>query len=113
MNNVVYHLLLDLDLTSEKKSNMLPSDSVIKRSSSSQAELPEGPDTKRLKRPYHHHHQLQSPVTLASTEPAIADHAAVDHLMNRSIGQSLQQSGFDLADPVALDGICNATEEWM
>ena len=92
---------------------MLASDQAIKRSSSLQAELPEGPEVKRLKRPYHHHHQLRSPVTLASTEPAIADHATVDHLMNRSIGQSLQQSGFDLADPVALDSIRNATEECM
>lgn len=92
---------------------MLASDPAIKRSSSSLSELPEGPETKRLKRPYHHHHQLQSPVTPANPEPAIADHATVDHLMTRSIGQSLRQSGFDVADPVALDSIRNATEECM
>jgi hypothetical protein len=33
--------------------------------------------------------------------------------MNRSIGQVLREVGFDLADPVALDGFRNATEECM
>lgn len=112
MDSFLYATILTTK-TRQKKPVMLASDPAIKRSLSSQEELPEGPDTKRLKRPYHHHHQLQSPVTLASTEPAIKDHATVDHLMNRSIGQSLRQSGFDLADPVALDSIRNATEECM
>lgn len=91
---------------------MVDSQPAIKRSSSSQSERPsEGPESKRLKRPYHHHHQLQRPVTPALAEPAIADNATVDHLMNRTIGQSLRENGFDLADPVALDGFRNAAEE--
>lgn len=86
---------------------MLVSSPATKRSSS-QAEQPLESPQKRVKRPYHHHHQLQSPVT---AEPAIANNAAVDHLLTRSIGQSLRCEGFDLADPVALDGFRNATEE--
>lgn len=66
---------------------------------------------KRIKRPYHHHHQLQSPVVRELAEPAITDHATVDHLVTRSIGLSLQDEGFELADPVALDGFRNALEE--
>lgn len=94
---------------------MLASEPAVKRSSSSQAARPsaEAPETKRLKRPYHHHHQLQNPVNPALAEPAIADHAAVDHLLNRSIGMSLREAGFELADPVALDGFRNAAEECM
>lgn len=93
---------------------MLDSQPAIKRSSSSQSERPtEGPDSKRLKRPYHHRHQFQNPVTPALAEPAIADNAAVDHLMNRAIGVSLRESGFDLAEPVAMDGFRSAAEECM
>lgn len=70
-------------------------------------------ENKRIKRPYHHRHQLQSPVVRELEEPAITDHATVDHLVTRSIGLSLQDEGFELADPVALDGFRNALEECM
>lgn len=70
-------------------------------------------ESKRMKRPYHHHHQLQSPVVRELAEPAITDHATVDHLLTRSIGLSLQDEGFELADAVALDGFRNALEECM
>lgn len=92
---------------------MLTSEPTLKRSSSSLSAQQNGPEAKRLKRPYHHHHRLQNPVVPAIPEPAITDAASVDHLMNRSIGQSLLQAGFDLADPVALDGFRNAAEECM
>ncbi|KAH8424358.1 TBP-associated factor 8 family protein [Aspergillus melleus] len=92
---------------------MLTSEPTLKRSSSSLSAQKNGPDAKRLKRPYHHHHRLQNPVNPAIPEPAISDASSVDHLMKRSIGQSLRQSGFDLADPVALDGFHNAAEEYL
>ncbi|KAI9926103.1 hypothetical protein ASPWEDRAFT_107543 [Aspergillus wentii DTO 134E9] len=92
---------------------MLPSEPVIKRSTSSFSERLDGSDTKRVKRVYHHHHRLQSSVVTSLQEPAIADESCIDHLMNRSIGQTLQESGFDLADPVALDSFRNAAEEYL
>lgn len=93
---------------------MLTAGPALKRSpfSSQPAEsVEDAPETKRIKRPYHHHHQLQSPVVPVLTEPAIADHETVDYLVTRSIGQSLHEEGFDFADPVALDGFRNALEE--
>jgi hypothetical protein len=92
---------------------MLASEPKIKRSSSSLSEQPNISDVKRFKRPYHRHHRLQAPVNPALPEPAITDDAYVDHLMNRSIGQTLRESGFDLADPAALESFRNAAEECM
>lgn len=95
---------------------MLTADSALKRSpfSSQPTEsVDAAPETKRIKRPYHHHHQLQSPVVPVLAEPAIADNETVDYLVTRSIGQSLREEGFELADPVALDGFRNALEECM
>ncbi|CAG8266988.1 unnamed protein product [Penicillium salamii] len=82
----------------------------IKRPASS-----EGPqDTKRLKRHYHHHHHLQQPVALTpATEPAVQDDAHIDHLMTRAIGQTLKETGFDVAQPAALSSLCSATEEYV
>ncbi|KAL1963434.1 hypothetical protein VTN77DRAFT_8335 [Rasamsonia byssochlamydoides] len=87
-------------------------DPPIKRSSSSLSSSGE-PAAKRLKRPYHHHHRLQIPVQPGLREPAIPDDATVTHLMNRAIGQVLKETGFDLAEPVALDSLRNATEEFI
>lgn len=86
-------------------------DPAIKRSSSSAPGDLDQAVSKRIKRHYHHHHRLQYPVAPELPEPAITDEVSVDHLMNRSIGQVLREVGFDLADPVALDGFRNAAEE--
>ncbi|KAF7117342.1 hypothetical protein CNMCM5793_006091 [Aspergillus hiratsukae] len=90
---------------------MVSSENPLNHSSSMPSEL--GPDTKRLKRSYHHHHRLRNPVIPALPEPAITDDAHVDHLMNRSIGICLTESGFDLADPAALESFRYATEEYL
>ncbi|KAJ5950147.1 uncharacterized protein N7479_008560 [Penicillium vulpinum] len=69
---------------------------------------------KRIKRHYHHHHRLHEPVVLPSTsEPAVQDDTHLDQLMNRAVGQTLKDSGFELADPAALSSLCSATEEYM
>ncbi|KAJ5516148.1 hypothetical protein N7527_007708 [Penicillium freii] len=69
---------------------------------------------KRIKRRYHHHHRLQEPVVLPSTsEPVVQDDTHLDQLMNRAVGQTLKDSGFELADPAALSSLCSATEEYM
>ncbi|EAW09968.1 TBP-associated factor 8 family protein [Aspergillus clavatus NRRL 1] len=91
---------------------MVSSENPLKRSSTSPLQQ-NAPDTKRLKRPYHHHHRLLNPVLPALPEPAITDDARVDHLMNRSIGLSLRESGFDIADPAALESFRNAAEEYF
>lgn len=44
-------------------------------------------------------------------EPAIPDDGTITHLLNRAIGHVLKETGFDLAEPVALDSLRNATEE--
>ncbi|KAJ9244561.1 transcriptional regulator family: Bromodomain transcription factor [Paecilomyces variotii] len=85
----------------------------IKRSSSSAPGDSDQAVSKRIKRHYHHHHRLQYPVAPELPEPAITDEVSVDHLLNRSIGQVLREVGFDLADPVALDGFRNAAEEYI
>ncbi|RAH63663.1 hypothetical protein BO85DRAFT_455624 [Aspergillus piperis CBS 112811] len=92
---------------------MVSSEPTVKRSSSSLPEGPDAPDVKRTKRPYHHHHRLQSPVAPALPEPAIVDEACIDHVLNRSIGQYLQECGFDIADPAALDAFRRVTEEYL
>lgn len=66
---------------------------------------------KRVKRAYHHNHYLRHPVTPLRPEPAINDVASVDDLLDRVLGQSLMNAGFDLADPVALESFRRATEE--
>ncbi|KAJ5106086.1 hypothetical protein NUU61_003433 [Penicillium alfredii] len=71
------------------------------------------PHSKRPTRPYHRHHRLQDPVILPASEPAVQDDANIDHLMNRSIGQLLQHSGFHHAEPVALSSLRGATEEYL
>lgn len=91
---------------------MVSSENSLKHSSSTPSEQ-QGPDRKRLKRSYHHHHRLRNPVIPALPEPAINDDAHVAHLMNRSIGLCLRESGFDLADPAALESFRYATEECM
>lgn len=92
---------------------MTSSEPAVKRSSSFAPEDSDYADSKRIKRHYHHHHRLHYPVAPELPEPAIIDEVSVDHLMNRSIGQVLREVGFDLADPIALDGFRNATEECM
>ncbi|PKY00759.1 bromodomain associated domain protein [Aspergillus campestris IBT 28561] len=86
--------------------------SSLKRSSSL-LDQPDFTDTKRPKRPYHHHHSLHTPVVQTLPEPAITDDATVDHLMDRSIGLYLRECGFDIADPAALDSFRNATGEYI
>lgn len=89
---------------------VIPSpDPPVKRSSSSSS--PDEPAAKRLKRHYHHHHRLRVPLKPGLREPAIPDDATVTHLLNRAIGQMLTETGFDFAEPVALDSLRNATEE--
>ncbi|KAL2867321.1 uncharacterized protein BJX67DRAFT_371983 [Aspergillus lucknowensis] len=85
----------------------------VKRSFSTYSESAAGSDAKRIKRPYHHHHRLQDPVNLALSEPAIADDSYVDQVMNRTIGQSLRECGFDIADPLAIESFRDAAEEYL
>ncbi|PWY86551.1 hypothetical protein BO94DRAFT_557006 [Aspergillus sclerotioniger CBS 115572] len=85
----------------------------LKRSSSSLLDAPGISDVKRIKRPYHHHHRLQNPVAPALPEPAIVDESCIDDVLNRSIGQYLQECGFDIADPAALDAFRRVTEEYL
>ncbi|KAL3482195.1 transcription factor TFIID complex subunit 8 C-term-domain-containing protein [Aspergillus californicus] len=92
---------------------MVPSDPAVKRSCSTFSEYPIEPDAKRIKRPYHHHHRLHQPVDPGLPEPAIADDSYVDHMMNRVIGHSLFDSGFEIADPLAVEGFRNAAEEYL
>lgn len=87
---------------------MATSGAQVKRPSSSLDQN----NPKRVKRHYHHYHRLQEPVVLPSTsEPVVQDDSQLDQLMNRAIGQTLKDSGFELADPTALSSLCSATEE--
>ncbi|CAG8278168.1 unnamed protein product [Penicillium nalgiovense] len=89
---------------------MATSGAQVKRPSSSLDQN----NPKRVKRHYHHYHRLQEPVVLPSTsEPVVQDDSQLDQLMNRAIGQTLKDSGFELADPTALSSLCSATEEYM
>lgn len=90
---------------------MAPSQPPVKRSFSALSDIPNEHEVKRVKRPYHHHHRLREPVISSLPEPAIADDAYVDQVMGRVIGQSLQGSGFDIADPLAVEGFRDAAEE--
>ncbi|KAL4928214.1 uncharacterized protein BDV17DRAFT_282192 [Aspergillus undulatus] len=92
---------------------MAPSNPPVKRSSSSLSDNPTVPDAKRIKRPYHHRHRLHEPVTTNLPEPAIADDAYVDQVMSRIIGQSLHSSGFDIADPLAVESFRDVAEEYL
>ena len=89
----------------------MTSDPTLKRPVSAISETMDIRAPKRLKRAYHHGHRLRHPVTPLRPEPAITDVACIDSLLNRILGQSLMNAGFDLADPVALDGFRSATEE--
>ncbi|KAL4875654.1 transcription factor TFIID complex subunit 8 C-term-domain-containing protein [Aspergillus karnatakaensis] len=92
---------------------MAPSDSAVKRSFSDFLGQSAEPETKRTKRHYHHHHHLKEPVDPGLPEPAINDDAYVDQVMNRIIGQSLRSSGFDIADPLAVESFRDAAEEYF
>ncbi|PWY87466.1 hypothetical protein BO70DRAFT_385759 [Aspergillus heteromorphus CBS 117.55] len=92
---------------------MVSSEPAIKRSSSSLAAGPDAPDAKRIKRPYHHHHRLHTPVNPALPEPAIVDAACIDHVLRHSIGQYLVECGFEIAEPAALDAFRRVTEEYL
>ncbi|PYI07883.1 hypothetical protein BO78DRAFT_365716 [Aspergillus sclerotiicarbonarius CBS 121057] len=85
----------------------------LKRSSSSLPDDRSSSNVKRIKRPYHHHHRLQTPVAPALPEPAIVDESCIDDVLNRSIGQYLQECGFEVADPAALDAFRRMTEEYL
>lgn len=65
---------------------------------------------KRAKRPYHHVHHLQRPLTLALREPAVTD-GSLDQWMCRAIAASFKDAGFDMAQPVALECVRQAAEE--
>lgn len=84
----------------------------LKRPSASQSPVDE-PATKRQKQHYHHHHKLHHPVKTQLREPALFDDSAVTHLLERSIGQILTKTGYDIAEPAALDAFRQATEECM
>lgn len=111
------HLSLPTDFTSLHSSNAgskmaqdhdaVPS---LKRSSSSQPPVRE-PDVKRQKRYYHHNHKLQQPIQAQLREPALLDDGTVTHLLERSIGQILTSTGYDIAEPTALDAFRQAAEE--
>jgi hypothetical protein len=84
----------------------------LKRSSASQSPADE-PSTKRQRQHYHHSHKLRHPVTTQIQEPALLDDGAVTHLLECSIGQILTKTGYDIAEPAALDAFRQATEECM
>ena len=84
----------------------------LKRPSASQSPVDE-PATKRQKQHYHHNHKLRYPVQTQLREPALFDDGTVTHLLECSIGQVLTKTGYDIAEPVALDVFRQATEECM
>lgn len=92
---------------------MPSSESLLKRSSSSLSDLQDVPESKRQKRPYHHHHRLQKPINTTLREPAVTNDESIDNLMNRAIATSFKNAGFDQASPVALDSVRQAAEECM
>ncbi|KAL4784772.1 transcription factor TFIID complex subunit 8 C-term-domain-containing protein [Aspergillus varians] len=92
---------------------MAPSEPAVKRPFSLFSEQSAEPETKQIKRPYHHHHRLREPVRSSLPEPAIADESYVTQVMNRVIGQSLRGSGFDIADPLAVESFRDAAEEYI
>lgn len=84
----------------------------LKRLSASQSPV-DAPATKRQKQHYHHNHKLHHPVKVQLQEPALLDDGAVAHLLERSIGQILTKTGYDIAEPAALEAFRQATEECM
>ncbi|KUL84205.1 hypothetical protein ZTR_06913 [Talaromyces verruculosus] len=84
----------------------------LKRPSASQSPVDE-PATKRQKQHYHHNHKLRHPVKTQLREPALLDDDTVTHLLECSIGQVLTKTGYDTAEPVALDVFRQATEEYI
>lgn len=74
----------------------------------------ENDKTKRPKHHYHHHHFLRAPIAKPVTsEPAIHDEAHLDHLLNRSIGHILKDTGFDSAEPATLASMRHALDACM
>lgn len=59
---------------------------------------------------YHRHHRLREPVTPAT---AVQDSALIDQQLERSIGLVLNNSGFEIADPLALSSFRHGVEECM
>lgn len=84
----------------------------LKRPSASQSPADESA-TKRQKLHYHHNHKLHHPVKTQLQEPALLDDGVVTHLLECSIGQILTKTGYDVAEPAALDAFRQATEECM
>jgi hypothetical protein len=78
----------------------------LKRSSSPQFPLHDS-SLKRQKRHYHHNHKLQAPLQA----PLREDDGTVMHLLERSIGHILTSTGYDIAEPTALDAFRQAAEE--
>lgn len=89
----------------------MTSEAILKRPSSSLSEHSGQPRSKRVKRSYHRHHRLHKPIAPVLPDRAITDNASVDGLMNRLVAQSLHETGFDMAQPVALETIRGAAEE--
>lgn len=92
---------------------MPSSESVLKRSSSSLSNQLDEPVSKRPMRPYHHHHRLQKPLAATVGEPAVTDDISLDQWMNRAVAIALKDTGFDQAQPVALESVRQAAEECM
>ncbi|EEA19191.1 hypothetical protein EYB25_009263 [Talaromyces marneffei] len=84
----------------------------LKRPSASLSPADE-PSTKRQKQHYHHNHKLHHPVKTQLQEPALLDDGAVTHLLECSIGLILTKTGYDMAEPAALDAFRQATEEYI
>ncbi|RAO73250.1 uncharacterized protein BHQ10_009262 [Talaromyces amestolkiae] len=84
----------------------------LKRPSASQSPADESA-TKRQKLHYHHNHKLHHPVKTQLQEPALLDDGVVTHLLECSIGQILTKTGYDVAEPAALDAFRQATEEYI
>lgn len=88
---------------------MPSSESALKRSSSALSDHPHGP----LKHPkrYHHHHHLRNPLNAPLAEPAVTDDLSLDQWMDRAVATSLRDTGYDDAQPVAMECVRQAAEE--
>ncbi|OKL57973.1 hypothetical protein UA08_06796 [Talaromyces atroroseus] len=94
----------------QDNNGMVPS---LKRSSSSSLSPVRDPAIKRQKRHYHHNHKLHKPIQVQLREPALLDDGIVTHLLERSIGQILTSTGYEIAEPTALDAFRQAAEEYF
>ncbi|KAK2759940.1 hypothetical protein FQN54_002676 [Arachnomyces sp. PD_36] len=77
----------------------------LKRSSPSDMDLSEPPAKRQ-----HRLHRLREPITADTTTQ---DSDIIDQQLQRSIGLALNDAGFDMADPVALDSFQHGVEEYM